>query len=645
MLRSVAAPSLVTEARTAAFRGATSSAYIVYRRSVITVRVVAGPSVYTRAVIVGTVVTQRMEHAMNDETVAGDVLGWMTVDAAGAGRALSAAIAAGDLAGARAASAAGADLEAGLTAGGSNALQLAAYDGQTEIVRWLLVEAGAAVNARRPTNGFSALHLAAHQGHDAVVQILLSAGADTAAKTLQGDDALEIALRHKYGRIVRQLLPGSASPAQTRQAQQLDSTSIRREAALDRERRLVAMRDRLAKALSNPQPEPELQPNNRPLRILCIDGGGIKGLVPALILQRIERQTRRPIRELFDLVCGSSTGGIIALGTCINHQDINDIVSVYEQQASTIFPNDGAKRWRGAAVGLGAGMGATLGGGLGAGMGAGMGAAAGAAVAGAARLLSDPPPRHTANGLEQILQRFSVNSESGQQRTMADPHREGIVPVPKVFVVAAEDTGCCYKPHLFRNYVNHGIHSTAGSNTGKVWEVGRATSAAPTVLPPISIDGTKYVDGGLVANNPVQYAMREVRDIWPDRNVGVIVSLGCGCGNKANTRTLWLPEKFAGTMADPERLHADTMAQLDPADACQLSRSDSGGVSVSATARRDFPGCKYLRLNPVLSHSEAIQMDTTNSAALAALRESTLRFLSQEDVERSLAEVYPNLVR
>ena len=559
---------------------------------------------------------------MNNETVAGDVLGWMTVDPAGARQAtLSAAIAAGDLAAVRAASAAGADLEAGLTAGGSNALQLSAYDGQTELVRWLLVEAGAAVNARRPTDGFTALHLAAHQGHDAVAQMLLSAGADTTARTLRGDTAVDVAIQHKHERIVRQLLPDSALP--------------------------VDMRDCIAKdVFADPQPEAELQPDNRPLRILCIDGGGIKGLVPALILQRIEMQTRRPIRELFDLVCGTSTGGIIALGTCINHQDICDIVSVYEQQASTIFANDGATRWRGAAVGLGAGMGATLGGGLGAGMGAGMGAAAGAAVAGAARLLRDPPARHSANGLEQILQRFSINSETGEHRTMADPHGPSIMAVPKVFVVAAEEKDTRFKPYLFRNYVNPGMHATPGSNTGKVWEVGRATSAAPTFFPPISIDGTKFFDGGLVANNPIQYAVREVRDIWPDRNVGVIVSLGCGCGSKGNTTsTRWLPEMFADTMADPERLHEDTMAQLDPADVCQLSRSDSSGVSVSASARRDFPGCKYLRLNPVLLHPEAIQMDTTNRGALLSLRKSTERFLSQEDVERSLAEIYPILVR
>ena len=52
----------------------------------------------------------------------------------------------------------------------------------------------------------------------------------------------------------------------------------------------------------------------RPVKILSIDGGGIRGIIPALLLSEIERQTQRPIAELFDLIAGTSTGGILALG-------------------------------------------------------------------------------------------------------------------------------------------------------------------------------------------------------------------------------------------------------------------------------------------------------------------------------------------
>ena len=48
-------------------------------------------------------------------------------------------------------------------------------------------------------------------------------------------------------------------------------------------------------------------------RILCLDGGGIKGVFTAAALARIEDQTKRKIIDHFDLICGTSTGGILAM--------------------------------------------------------------------------------------------------------------------------------------------------------------------------------------------------------------------------------------------------------------------------------------------------------------------------------------------
>src|SRR5260370_16889660 len=53
------------------------------------------------------------------------------------------------------------------------------------------------------------------------------------------------------------------------------------------------------------------------VKILSIDGGGIRGIVPAMLLAEIERRTQRPIANLFDLVAGTSTVGIPALGLAI----------------------------------------------------------------------------------------------------------------------------------------------------------------------------------------------------------------------------------------------------------------------------------------------------------------------------------------
>lgn len=81
-------------------------------------------------------------------------------------------------------------------------------------------------------------------------------------------------------------------------------------------------------------------------RILAIDGGGVRGLVPALILAEIERRTGRPLYRDFDLIVGTSTGSIIALGlTRPSNADARkpaytaqDVVQLYRDHVARIFP-------------------------------------------------------------------------------------------------------------------------------------------------------------------------------------------------------------------------------------------------------------------------------------------------------------------
>lgn len=49
-------------------------------------------------------------------------------------------------------------------------------------------------------------------------------------------------------------------------------------------------------------------------RILCLDGGGLKGLIMIEVLIRIEQLTEKKITDLFDWIVGTSTGGVVALG-------------------------------------------------------------------------------------------------------------------------------------------------------------------------------------------------------------------------------------------------------------------------------------------------------------------------------------------
>ena len=61
-----------------------------------------------------------------------------------------------------------------------------------------------------------------------------------------------------------------------------------------------------------------------------------------------------------------------------------------------------------------------------------------------------------------------------------------------------------------------------------IWQVGRATSAAPTFFAPIEIEDVLYGDGGTGWNNPTKEAISEARNIWPNRPIGIVISIGTG---------------------------------------------------------------------------------------------------------------------
>ena len=78
-------------------------------------------------------------------------------------------------------------------------------------------------------------------------------------------------------------------------------------------------------------------------RILSIDGGGIRGIIPAMVIAHIEKQMGRPAHELFDLMVGTSTGGILALGLSLQNEAgqpllaAKRMVALYERHGAEIF--------------------------------------------------------------------------------------------------------------------------------------------------------------------------------------------------------------------------------------------------------------------------------------------------------------------
>jgi len=81
-------------------------------------------------------------------------------------------------------------------------------------------------------------------------------------------------------------------------------------------------------------------------RILSIDGGGLRGVVPLTILKKVEELTGKPIWQSFDLIAGTSTGGLIASALTIpkggvfqkNKYGLDDVLSIYLNRGQEIFP-------------------------------------------------------------------------------------------------------------------------------------------------------------------------------------------------------------------------------------------------------------------------------------------------------------------
>ena len=84
-------------------------------------------------------------------------------------------------------------------------------------------------------------------------------------------------------------------------------------------------------------------------RVLSIDGGGIRGIIPALVMAELERLAGRRTFELFDLIAGTSTGGILACALCApDPMPAEQLVGLYEDCGPDIFDRSIRQRIRSA---------------------------------------------------------------------------------------------------------------------------------------------------------------------------------------------------------------------------------------------------------------------------------------------------------
>ncbi len=207
------------------------------------------------------------------------------------------------------------------------------------------------------------------------------------------------------------------------------------------------------------------------MRVLAIDGGGIRGLIAALVLAELEDRSGRPASELFDLIAGTSTGGIIAGAVCApDPLPAAEVAAIYEEEGPRIFDLSVAQRIRSAGG-----------------------------------LLDE---KYDDAALDAALERFLGDKRLSETRPeLIVPTYDTAAPGPYFFKTtdAREDP----------------------AEDAALSDVARATSAAPTYFEPSERGRQALVDGGVFAVNPGMSALAEVLRHQPEADVK-LVSLGTG---------------------------------------------------------------------------------------------------------------------
>jgi uncharacterized protein len=215
-------------------------------------------------------------------------------------------------------------------------------------------------------------------------------------------------------------------------------------------------------------------------KVLSIDGGGMRGLLPATVLAEIERRTGQPISKLFNLVAGSSAGGLLALGLCKPQDNgpqykASDLVNLYMTEGPRIFHRSPAR---------------TL-----------------------CSLDGMIDEKYSADGLEDVLEEYFGEARLSEAITDVILPSYELGSRQAFFFKSRKARGDLGDDFLMR-------------------QAARATSAAPTYFEPPQFNSAlgelAFTDGGVVANSPAMCAYAEARKHYPQATDILLVSLGTG---------------------------------------------------------------------------------------------------------------------
>ncbi|XP_022594073.1 85/88 kDa calcium-independent phospholipase A2 isoform X1 [Seriola dumerili] len=475
---------------------------------------------------------------------------------------------------------------------GETALHILTKRGRFEAAMVLLTH-GANANLKGQ-DGNTALHLAMKMDHIELIKALIVFGADVKIHNDLGETPGLIAARTSKGpnrKILLDMLcsvgvqnclppsPGSPPPISYKaKPQGIGFEDIMFVGAA------IGAMNRGKSEVDGPKME-----KKRMDRLLCLDGGGIKGLVLIQMLIALEKEAGRPTRELFDWVAGTSTGGILALAI-IHGKSMEYLRCLYFRMKEQVFKGS--------------------------------------------RPYESAP-------LEDFLKK-----EFGENTKMSD------VQYPRVMVTSVLADRHPGELHIFRNYNPPSVHREppyATTATFKpltipqeqlVWRAARSSGAAPTYFRPMG----RFLDGGLLANNPTLDAMSEIHQYNKAlkaeghreeiKKLGIVVSLGTGKPPQVVVSSVDVfrpsnPLELAKSFVGAKELGKMLVDCCTDSDGCAVDRARAWCEMIETI---------YHRLSPQLS--QEVMLDEVSDAVLVDMLWETQMYLYEKrDVLQSLANM------
>ncbi|MFB2835230.1 CBASS cGAMP-activated phospholipase [Floridanema evergladense] len=214
-------------------------------------------------------------------------------------------------------------------------------------------------------------------------------------------------------------------------------------------------------------------------RILSLDGGGIRGVIEAVILAEVEKIVKKPLNQYFDLIAGTSTGSILASAIALGRSS-EQIIQLYRSKGKIIFPYTSLFSLQRLSLILKYGLSA---------------------------------PKYSGRGLIEVLQSEFGNTKLGDIKS------------PRLLITAYDTLDREFI--VFKNWQTY----KPWINT-PLWEVCVSSSSAPTFFPAhlLTTESKTYslIDGGIGANNPSACAVAEALRLEnPIKDIAVL-SIGTG---------------------------------------------------------------------------------------------------------------------